>query len=456
MVNDAPDLTLAYQPYSHIGGVDSGMQISSEIPTATAADLQPIGSEDQPAAVLRVVSALGGIAQTKRANGRMGNVLVTEPTLIRQVLVRGSMDEDLGLIRNFALRTAAPHGLISLTGPEHRKVRVAMAPCFRGNGLAPLEEALERRLLSGLDSWPTEDPVVAAKLTLDLLTKVFMEWVLGPLESVREAELCAAEQALLEVFHHAIPDLNQLWPSADAEGPISFDQMVNRFFTLRTLISDTIERGPKGMAGQLDQMLPPQGEGLPRSAQLTDHAIHLLLAGLDTVSQTAGLLLHHVGQNPAIGDAIADEAGATGEPVFTEACIKEILRLYAGVPVAVRVTGAPVEVSGHIIPAHRPLMAFLICMQRDARFFDRPLEFVPERWLEGTTMRMDPTAYMPFGDGPHICIGEMAAKLILRRLLPSVCARYRITAQTPGLVPVLVRIVALPMRAPKITLTRRA
>ena len=61
------------------------MQISSEIPTATAADLQPIGSEDQPAAVLRVVSALGGIAQTKRANGRMGNVRVTEPTLIRQV-----------------------------------------------------------------------------------------------------------------------------------------------------------------------------------------------------------------------------------------------------------------------------------------------------------------------------------------------------------------------------------
>jgi cytochrome P450 len=232
--------------------------------------------------------------------------------------------------------------------------------------------------------------------------------------------------------------------------------MVNRFFTLRTLISDTIERGPKGMAGQLDQMLPPQGEGLPRSAQLTDHAIHLLLAGLDTVSQTAGLLLHHVGQNPAIGDAIADEAGATGEPVFTEACIKEILRLYAGVPVAVRVTGAPVEVSGHIIPAHRPLMAFLICMQRDARFFDRPLEFVPERWLEGTTMRMDSSAYMPFGAGPHICIGEMAAKLILRRLLPAVCARYRVTAQTPGLVPVLVRIVALPMRAPKITLTCRA
>ena len=430
------------------------MQTSTEIPTATAAELQPREGEDQPTAVLRVVGALGGIAQTLRPNGRPGTVMVTDPALVKQVLVRGSMDEDLGLIRNFALRTAAPHGLISLTGPEHRKVRVAAAPCFRGTGLAPLEDALDRRLERGLDEWPTGAQAAGSKLVLDLLTKVFMEWILGPLDPAREAELCAAEQSLLEVFHHAVPDLNQLWPAADGDGPISFEEMVNRFFRLRTLISDTVERGPQGMMAQLDQMLPPQGEGLPRSAQLTDHAIHLLLAGLDTVSQTTGLLLHHLGHEQRFGDAIADESSREDRP-FTEAAIKEILRLYAGVPVAVRVTGAPVEVRGHVIPAHRPLMAFLICMQRDARFFDRPLEFVPERWLEGTTLRMDQSAYMPFGSGPHICIGETAAKLIMRRLVPAVCSRFRIETADPGLVPVLVRIVALPIRQPRIVLTAR-
>jgi cytochrome P450 len=431
------------------------MQTSAEIPVATAADLQPLAGEDPPSAVLRVVGARGGLAQTLRPNGRPGSVLVTDPALVRQVLVRGSMDEDLGLIRNFALRTAAPHGLISLTGQEHRKVRVAMAPCFRGSGLAPLQEALDRRLEGGLDEWPVGEAASSAKLVLDLMTKVFMEWVLGPLEPGRERALCAAEQSLLEVFHHAIPDLNQLWPGSDGEGPVSFDQMVSRFFALRTLISDTVEESPRGMMAQLDQMLPPQGEGLPRSAQLTDHAIHLLLAGLDTVSQTTGLLLHHLGENPEHVDRIAAEAKLGGEQPFTEACIKEILRLYAGVPVAVRVTGRPVEVRGLVIPAHRPLMAFLICMQRDARSFERPLEFLPERWLEGSTLFMDPSAYMPFGTGPHICLGETAAKLIMRRLVPAICSRFAIRTETPGLVPVLVRIVALPMRAPKITLSRR-
>jgi cytochrome P450 len=62
---------------------------------------------------------------------------------------------------------------------------------------------------------------------------------------------------------------------------------------------------------------------------------------------------------------------------------------------------------------------------------------------------------MPFGTGPHICIGETAAKLIMRRLVPAICSRFTVRAENPGLVPVLVRIVALPMRAPKITLTAR-
>jgi cytochrome P450 len=432
------------------------MALSTELPAVTAADLQPRVGEDQPTAVLRVVGATGGIVQVLRPNGRAGSVIVTDPSLIKQLLLRGSMEEEISLIRNFSLRSSAPHGLISLVGAEHRKVRVAMAPCFRGAGLAPLQAALERRLVPAIEAWPTGRPVVAADLMLDLLTRVFFEWVLGPLDRPQEDELVAAQRALLEVFHHAVPDLNQLWPTPDADGPITFDATVDRFFRLRTLISEAVERGPAGMMADLDRALPPQGHGLPRSAQLTDHAIHLLLAGLDTVSQMSALLLHHLGQDPAAVDALAQEAASgTPEPPFTEAVIKEIVRLYAGVPVAVRVSGAPVELRGCTIPMHRPIMAFLVCMQRDERCFERPLEFLPERWAAGSPLRMDTAAYMPFGTGPHICIGEMAAKLIMRRTIPEICRRFTFTSTTKGLVPVLIRIVALPMRPPQLVLARR-
>ena len=49
------------------------MQTAAEIPVATPADLQPLPGEDPPTAVLRVVGALGGIAQVVLCLARYGH-----------------------------------------------------------------------------------------------------------------------------------------------------------------------------------------------------------------------------------------------------------------------------------------------------------------------------------------------------------------------------------------------
>jgi cytochrome P450 len=68
---------------------------------------------------------------------------------------------------------------------------------------------------------------------------------------------------------------------------------------------------------------------------------------------------------------------------------------------------------------------------------------------------MDQAAYMPFGTGPHICIGETAAKLIMRRTIPAICRKFRVESCARGVVPVLIRIVALPLRPPQVVLRAR-
>ena len=45
-------------------------------------------------------------------------------------------------------------------------------------------------------------------------------------------------------------------------------------------------------------------------------------------------------------------------------------------------------------------------MHRDGRYFDEPLAFRPERWLDGLEDRLPKGAYFPFGDGPRRCIGQ--------------------------------------------------
>lgn len=54
-------------------------------------------------------------------------------------------------------------------------------------------------------------------------------------------------------------------------------------------------------------------------------------------------------------------------------------------------------------------------MSTDERFFPRPAEYLPERWLrdtegELTVSRNFPFAYTPFGYGPRSCLGQRFAE----------------------------------------------
>ena len=80
----------------------------------------------------------------------------------------------------------------------------------------------------------------------------------------------------------------------------------------------------------------------------------------------------------------------------------------------------PFELGGYRIPAGVNLIVSPLITQRDARWFDAPLEFRPERWTAEFREAVPQYAYPPFGGGPHKCIGEgfawMEAKIALATL----------------------------------------
>ena len=79
----------------------------------------------------------------------------------------------------------------------------------------------------------------------------------------------------------------------------------------------------------------------------------------------------------------------------------------------------PFELGGYRIPAGVNLIVSPLITQRDARWFDAPLEFRPERWTAEFREAVPQYAYPPFGGGPHKCIREgswMEAKIALATL----------------------------------------
>lgn len=80
----------------------------------------------------------------------------------------------------------------------------------------------------------------------------------------------------------------------------------------------------------------------------------------------------------------------------------------------------------------------IFTLQRSEEYYGRPLEFIPERWIEGTPEeaalnKKVPGSWMAFGEGTRVCVGQrfalQEAKITLARLFqrcasPSMCTCF--------------------------------
>jgi cytochrome P450 len=103
----------------------------------------------------------------------------------------------------------------------------------------------------------------------------------------------------------------------------------------------------------------------------------------------------------------------------------ESLRLYPPAYAIGREAVRTVEIGGWQIPAGTTVFIIPWVMHRDARWFDEPAAFRPERWEDGLADRLPRFAYLPFGGGPRICIGNRFAMMEAVLLLACMAQRFR-------------------------------
>ncbi|MGA8219236.1 MAG: cytochrome P450, partial [Solirubrobacterales bacterium] len=125
---------------------------------------------------------------------------------------------------------------------------------------------------------------------------------------------------------------------------------------------------------------------------------------------------------PGVRQRIVAEA-AVGEWDYTDAAIKEALRLRPPVIAAGRVTAKTVDLGPWRIPEGIRIWTPMSLIQRDPDAYEHPNEFRPERFIEGK-----PPAYMwiPFGGGVRRCLGAPFALLEMRVVLQSVLSRVKL------------------------------
>jgi cytochrome P450 len=115
-----------------------------------------------------------------------------------------------------------------------------------------------------------------------------------------------------------------------------------------------------------------------------------------------------------------------------------------------------VTIGGYHIPTGTTLFLCQWVTHRDPRWFDRPEEFRPERWLDGLAGRLHRYVYFPFGGGPRICIGNTFAMMEAVMVLAAVAQRYRFTRTDREPIAPLPSITLRLARPLEVTLHQRA
>ena len=106
---------------------------------------------------------------------------------------------------------------------------------------------------------------------------------------------------------------------------------------------------------------------------------------------------------------------------YTGRVIQEAMRLYPPVWIFEREALSDGEIGGYHVPKGTIVAACPWTLHRNPRLWDNPLSFDPDRFLPERSAGRHRYAYVPFGAGPRICIGNnfalMEAKIILAMLI---------------------------------------
>jgi len=168
----------------------------------------------------------------------------------------------------------------------------------------------------------------------------------------------------------------------------------------------------------------------------------IMSASYDTTALAVTWACVLLAQNPATGvrflahiDAVLGERAPAAADVsqldYVEHVVAETLRLYPSAWVVGREAINDTWIGGQSILKGTTVLVSPWLLHRDARFFDQPEAFRPERWADGLSQRLPRLAYMPFGGGQRTCIGSGFALLEVSLVLATIAQRFRIELSEP-------------------------
>jgi cytochrome P450 len=169
--------------------------------------------------------------------------------------------------------------------------------------------------------------------------------------------------------------------------------------------------------------------------QARDEAVTMFLAGHETTANALNWTFYLLAQHPDVLaklhaelDTVLGGRAPTLADLehlkYTEMVIKESMRILPPVWGFSREAREDVQIGGWDVPKGASVNLPVFLTHRNAQWWPDPLRFDPERFSPTNEATIKKAAYMPFGGGPRVCIGNSFAMMEARLLLATIASRY--------------------------------
>ena len=396
--------------------------------------------------------------------------LLTDPSAIIEVLrERAIFTKNTPGWRS--IRTLVGSGLLGSDGDFWARQRQLTQPIFHHQRIISYGDLMVNAADRLLHTW--QDGAVRnihqdmMHLTLDIV----MQTLLGIGIEDREAQ----------AISHAL-DLSMKWFSQQQKqgfllpNNIPFP-LTRRYFAAIRTMDDFIyhliqqRRTSQKDSGDLLSMLlqvKDETDGSQMSdRQLRDELATLILAGHETTANALTWTWMLLAQNPHVEaqlhqelDTVLQGRSPTVEDMphlpFTQAVLKESIRLYPPVVLMARSAEQAYVLKGIRIPKNCVVLMSPWVLHRSDRYFVDPLEFKPERWGNNLEKQLPKGVYIPFGEGPRICIGKGFAQMEATLLLATLAQHFQLRLVSDQPIEVIPSITLRPKGGMPMTISRRS
>jgi cytochrome P450 len=370
-------------------------------------------------------------------------MLLNRPDLVEYVLVKNHQNFIKHRFFWRHVEAIFGQGLLTSEGKFWHQQRRLAAPAFAASRVNRYGDTMVQHTERMLQQWQPGQVLnvhqEAMALTLQIAAKTLFD-------AETRQDVAEVSRAIDEVMEQISVRFRRPFWIPDAlplpgnlryrRGVRRMDQLVARIIAERQNKLD--DRGD--LLSQL--MLARNEAGQAMSArQIRDEVITMLLAGHETTALTLSWTWYLLGLHPAVDVQLAEEVhtvlrgrSPTVDDVprlrFTEQVVSEALRLYPPAYAIGRQALADCEIGGYHVPAGTTVYVSPWVMHRDPRWFDDPQAFRPERWAGSLAKELPRFAYMPFGGGARICIGNRFAMMEAVLILATVARQFRLERQS--------------------------